>query len=365
MAKQINNGAFAGDPTADTIFQCLESANEGFSDKVDPAFAHASSAHQRPESAVTLTFSDPIVFDVAVAKNALIWLEGTDTPFNFVNVPNDSSGYVFLIQGAVAGKTIGTVTDGTNWVITKGGSIFSKLPYTIDVMYYSKSFDILLIEFSSNRPQPLLTDIDLDAQIAVSDWNNYTSSGFFIGNALTNECTGTSWRYCMVVSHIDHNYIMQQMSDFAGTGVYQRVRYSGTWSAWKKLDAQPADITKAEIEAKLTGAITTHTHSGLVAKLEINSQTGTTYTFVLTDAGKLVRGNNAAAQTYTVPPNSSVAYEIGTVISIEQQGAGVITPVAGSGVTINTAAKKTWGQYSTIQLVKVGTDVWNVIGATQ
>jgi len=365
MAKQVNNGSVAGDQTADSIFNCFESVNEGFINKVDPAFTHASAAHQRPESAAVLTFANPIVFDVAVSKNAVVWLEGTDTPFNFVNLPNDAWGYVYLIQGAVPGKTIGTITDGVNWVIVKGGTQLSKTAYTIDVMYYKKAFDIVMIEMVSNRPQAQLTNNDLNIQSHTGDWNTCLSTGFYGATGLTNECPGTSWRYCLVISHVDHNYILQQMSDYAGTGVYQRVRYNGTWGSWRKLDAQPGDITKAEIEAKLTGSISSHSHSGLVAKFEVNSQTGTTYTFVLADAGKLVRGNNASAQTYTIPPNSSVAYEIGTVISIEQQGAGVITVAAGSGVTINTAAKKTWGQYSTIQAIKVGTDIWNVLGATQ
>jgi hypothetical protein len=41
--------------------------------------------------------------------------------------------------------------------------------------------------------------------------------------------------------------------------------------------------------------------------LTLNAQTGTTYTFVLTDANNtLVTASNASAQTYTIPPSSSV-----------------------------------------------------------
>lgn len=97
----------------------------------------------------------------------------------------------------------------------------------------------------------------------------------------------------------------------------------------------------------------------------INEQTGTTYTLVLTDAGKLVRCSNAAAITLTIPKNSSVAFATGTRILVEQQGAGVVTvaPVDGD-VTINSTAKKTWGQYSVIELIKLGTDLWNVVGGS-
>lgn len=108
------------------------------------------------------------------------------------------------------------------------------------------------------------------------------------------------------------------------------------------------------------------TDSDLGKKLVgINEQSGTTYTLALTDAGKLVRISNANSITLTIPKNSSVAFATGTRILVEQQGAGVITvaPVDGD-VTINSTAKKTWGQYSVIELVKLNTNLWNVIGGS-
>ena len=97
----------------------------------------------------------------------------------------------------------------------------------------------------------------------------------------------------------------------------------------------------------------------------INSQTGTTYTLVLSDAAKLIRCSNASAITLTIPPNSSVAFPVGTIITVEQQGAGVITVAPGSGVTINSAKRKTDGQYAVVQIYKVDSDVWNVIGGIE
>ena len=98
-----------------------------------------------------------------------------------------------------------------------------------------------------------------------------------------------------------------------------------------------------------------------------NRQTGTTYTFVLGDNGMFVEGNNGSAQTYTVPPNSSVAFPIGkTVINVGQYGAGQITIAAGAGVTIRSAGSrlKIGEQYGTVSLVKIGTDEWWLFGNT-
>lgn len=96
-----------------------------------------------------------------------------------------------------------------------------------------------------------------------------------------------------------------------------------------------------------------------------NAQTGTTYTFVLGDAGDLVTGNNAAAQTFTVPPNASVAFPVSTtVINLGQLGAGQISIAAGAGVTIRSSGSKLklTGQYSAASLVKIGTNEWFLFG---
>ena len=96
----------------------------------------------------------------------------------------------------------------------------------------------------------------------------------------------------------------------------------------------------------------------------INAQTGTTYTFVIGDAGKRVRCTNANAITVTVPQNSSVAYDIGTVIEVEQGGAGVVTLDEDTNVVIN-GALKTWGQYSAVRLLKLDTNLWTVDGGSE
>ena len=104
---------------------------------------------------------------------------------------------------------------------------------------------------------------------------------------------------------------------------------------------------------------------GLVAPLAINAQTGTTYTFVIGDAGKLVTSSNGSAQTVTVPPNSSVAFAVGTQIIVQNIGSANATLAEGSGVTINSkdSNKEIDGQYAAATLIKTATDAWSLIGA--
>lgn len=111
-------------------------------------------------------------------------------------------------------------------------------------------------------------------------------------------------------------------------------------------------LTAAELDAMAT------------AMIALNAQTGTTYTAVLTDDGKLVTCNNAAAITFTVPLNSSVAFGIGTQINIMQLGAGQVTISPTGGVTIRSSGSKlkTYGQYAVATIVKIDTDTWVAVG---
>jgi uncharacterized protein (DUF2147 family) len=101
------------------------------------------------------------------------------------------------------------------------------------------------------------------------------------------------------------------------------------------------------------------------ANVVTNAQTGTTYTLVLTDAGKLVEMSNAAAITLTIPTNSSVAFPTGTQIDLLQTGAGQVT-VGGAGVTLQSEGSKLKlkGQYAAATLIKRATNTWVLIGNT-
>ena len=100
------------------------------------------------------------------------------------------------------------------------------------------------------------------------------------------------------------------------------------------------------------------------AMIAINAQTGASYTAVLTDDGKLITMSNASANTFTVPPNSSVAFGIGTQLNIAMLGSGQTSVVAGSGVTLNSAGAKLklGAQYAIATCVKTDTNTWFVVG---
>lgn len=100
--------------------------------------------------------------------------------------------------------------------------------------------------------------------------------------------------------------------------------------------------------------------------LQINSQTGTSYTIQLTDASKLVSFDNTSAITVTVPANSSTAFPVGSSLILYQKNTGLVSVSAGAGVTIRNANGHTGlsGQYASATLIKIDTDEWLLVGET-
>ena len=111
-------------------------------------------------------------------------------------------------------------------------------------------------------------------------------------------------------------------------------------------------LTAAELDAVAT------------AMIAINAQTGTTYSVVLSDDGKLLTCDNAASIALTIVPNSTAAFGIGTQINIMQLGAGTVTITAGAGVTLQSAGSKlkTDAQYAVATCLKIASDTWVVVG---
>ena len=160
----------------------------------------------------------------------------------------------------------------------------------------------------------------------------------------------------------------------AGTGTLTATAFAGplTGNVTGNASGTAATVTGAAQSAitsvgtlsalAVTGAVTA---GSVVAPLAINAQSGTTYTFVIGDAGKVVTSSNGSAQTFTVPPNASVAFVVGTQIMVQNLGSANCTLAQGSGVTIQSkdSNKEIDGQYAGASLIKTATDTWSLIGS--
>jgi hypothetical protein len=73
----------------------------------------------------------------------------------------------------------------------------------------------------------------------------------------------------------------------------------------------------------------------------------------------LLQVDKATAATVTVPPDSALALANGTILEIEQKGAGAVTVAAGAGVTLN-GTLSTAAQYQLLRLRKTAANRWLV-----
>jgi hypothetical protein len=126
--------------------------------------------------------------------------------------------------------------------------------------------------------------------------------------------------------------------------------------------------------ATLTGTqtLTNKTATGLVYTQTLLTPSFTTnaYTLVLGDQGDiLLASNGSTAGTINIPTNASVAFPIGTQITIIQTGSGQLTiQAASSGTTTvaSTGATSTAPKLRAINAsatcIKTNTDTWYVVG---
>ena len=115
--------------------------------------------------------------------------------------------------------------------------------------------------------------------------------------------------------------------------------------------------------------LTAAMYNGLIS-FEVGSDQTDDYTTVLADAYQvLVPMNKATAVAFKLPTNASVAFPVGTAITVLNKGAGLCTISAVTSGTTTVlsagavAASPTLAQYKTAVCIKTATDVWYVAGA--
>lgn len=170
---------------------------------------------------------------------------------------------------------------------------------------------------------------------------------------------GTAFGYFGLVGTNDHAIYSGSLAVYLRIGnTALEVLNNGTQSPDFRITQNPASL--AENSAGFRG-------------LPRRAQVTASYTLVLADAGQYLEVTmGSGSQTITIPPNSSVAYPLGTVVAIvAMTGGNNFTIVEGSGVTLRrgdgTAATGTrtmsGSGYQIVTLHKIDTNVWQITGA--
>jgi hypothetical protein len=137
--------------------------------------------------------------------------------------------------------------------------------------------------------------------------------------------------------------------------------------------ATAAEATKEDLSNKSTnvsndGASNTKYPSVKAVKdyldfESLNDQTGTTYSLQASDSGKVLTLNNASAITLTVPTGLPAGFNC----TIVQKGAGAVTFVSGTGVTIANRLSRTItaGQNAVATIVSISSNYFITSGDMQ
>tara|TARA_Y100001963_G_scaffold94516_1_gene130162 strand:+ start:1760 stop:2533 length:774 start_codon:yes stop_codon:yes gene_type:complete len=173
-----------------------------------------------------------------------------------------------------------------------------------------------------------------DANLATSTALDTTNSNVTnLDSTLTTHVANLSNHTDVVVTSVADNEVLA---------------YDSTTSKWINQTASEASLASSSDLGQF-GAVNTQTDD---------------YTLVIGDKGDVVEMNKGTSNNLTIPPNSSVAFPIGTQIDIVQLGAGATTIVAGSGVTLRSAGSALGisARYGRAKLYKRATDEWVVAG---
>jgi len=140
-------------------------------------------------------------------------------------------------------------------------------------------------------------------------------------------------------------------------------KYSGVDPVAQALSDADLFVITQDIASVLTsGQVTLAQLRAFALASPENVQTDD-YTLVLSDAFKLVAMSKGTAVNLTVPANASVPYPLLTRIDVSADGAGQVTIVEDTGVTVRTPETlKLRKQRAKATLIKRGENTWDLEG---
>ena len=201
---------------------------------------------------------------------------------------------------------------------------------------------------------PTATDLvtDLPADFAVFGQGVDTSMADLLGGTtgqVLSKTTGTD---------MDFTWVTPQVGDITGVTAGTGISGGGTsGTVTVSID------TAVTVDLSTAQTLTTKTLTAPKINLAFNAQTGTTYTLVAADSGKLVTSSNASAVVITIPAS---VFAAGEQINVQSIGVG-LTTISGGGVTITStgasaSAPVLRARYSACTIICTASNVFTVIG---
>lgn len=176
-----------------------------------------------------------------------------------------------------------------------------------------------------------------------------------ISTARTNLGLGTAATYNVGTSG-DSVTLASGSNTFSGTNTF-----TGPLSISGKVTLTGA------VNHEMTSTPTALTENSLGRRVPRSKVKDSTYTLVLDDASDSLVHTSATPHTWTIPPESSVAFPGNTQILLINTGAGAVTIARGSGVALRIAGTATdknmsLAQHAVATLIRASSNMWYIIG---
>lgn len=345
-----------------------------------------------PATGSTLTIADGKTF---TASNTLT-LTGTDSSsvaFGAGGTVAYTGGTLAQFAATTSSQIAGVISDETG----SGALVFGTSPaITTSLTTGSTSFDLVNTTATTVNFAGAATALNIGAATGATTINNVltvvgrqsggsqiTTSGGIYGTLFIqpNDVTGSG--------NQSAPYISLAGADAVGTGVVAggpAALYGGSASGGTtnnggnaSIDggygstasgtvlignayASAVSIGRSAITTTVAGALTV-SGTTVLGPASIATQ-ATARTLTLADQGKVVDMTNSSDAALTIPPNSSVAFPIGTQILVIRNGTGKVSFTPGAGVTLRSDSSKQFisTQYSAATLVQRAADEWYLIG---
>lgn len=284
---------------------------------------------------------------LSLGGTATIALSGTTD--HAVQLGNAAGSVTSLGVGATGETIMGATGVDPTWT---SSPTFSG---TVSATTFDTNVAAAAVTLTGNTLSADGTDANIDINITAKGTGDVVISSLSLGTVLEVPDGGTGVNFLT-----DHGLLV-------GSGAGDITALASASNGQIPIGSVGADPVLATITEGTNidiingaGSVTLET-----TKTELNDQTGVAYTLVLGDRGKTITLTNAAAIALTVPPNASVAFPVGTVISLYQGGAGTVTVTPGAAVTIRSLDSnlKISGQYGMVALTKLLSDTWCCAGS--
>jgi hypothetical protein len=259
------------------------------------------------------------------------------------------------LQSAIttSGATSMTVASGTGSALMGGVTL---APGNVDVFTVAIDVDTINEEivFITNQTSDTMTIVRGRA-----------------GTSPTTHSAGASVKHVLTSYDLDNfQTAVPPLASLAfsgstsGTTTVQATAIAGTNTLTLPPTSNDTLVGRATTDTLTNKTLTAPVINTAKINLALNAQTGTTYTLVAADSGKLVTSSNASPVVITIPPS---VFAAGEQINVQSIGAGLTSFVAGVGVTVTStgatsAAPVLRAQFSAATIICTASDNFTVIG---